>query len=153
MLTDQRKARRAQINKDFAEKQDKLGLKTYRFSLPEGAHGAFVRLAEEARARHYSVLAETLPDGAEGLLAMAKSNLTQPLPETLLQDAESADVGADLLSRYHDHLSALTEAENAAWRLSEAEDHVGAARHKARAYAASAWLRIYKGAILAQMGG
>lgn len=148
MLTEYKKEQRAQINRAFAEKQAALGIKTFRFSLPEGAQTEFTDMAEYARAEHYAHLVDTLPDGAPELAVLAESNKTQPLPAEALEQALQAGFKT-LVEDYQSRLEGAVSAENAAHEAHKRGDDVAATRLRAKSYVDSCYMKIHKTKILA----
>ena len=150
MTTEYKKAQRAAVNKAFAEKQAKLGLKSYRFSLPEACHDSFAALSEKARADYYAGLARDLPDGAVELEIMAESNRTSPLTEAQLEAANNSGLEG-LIENHKGHFALMESSENAALAAQEAGDTTTAIRQGAHAFVAASYLRIYKNQILAAL--
>jgi len=150
MTTDYKKAQRAAVNKAFAEKQAKLGLKSYRFSLPEACHDSFAALSERARADYYAGLARDLPDGAAELEIMAESNRTSPLTDAQLEVAVDSGL-RNPVAAHNLHFEAMESSENAALAAQEAGDTVTAIRQGAHAFVAASYLRICKNQILAAL--
>ena len=148
MTTEYKKAQRAAVNKAFAEKQAKLGLKSYRFSLPESSHQYFADMSEHARAEHYYKLLEGGSD--EELHIMAESNRAAPLTEAQREAAQAQDLGY-LLCDHDDNARMLEDAERAALAEKEAGNSMAAVKHGARAFVAASYLRIFKNKILAEM--
>ena len=148
MTTDYKKAQRAAVNKAFAEKQVKLGLKSYRFSLPESSHQYFADMSEHARAEHYYKLLES--GSAEELKVMAESNRTAPLTEAQREAAQAQDLG-HLLCDHDDHARLLEAAESDALAAKEAGNAAAAIKCGARAFVAASYLRIFKNKILTEL--
>ena len=148
MTTEYKKAQRAAVNKAFAEKQAKLGLKSYRFSLPEGVHQQFADMSEHARAEYYYQLLDKGSD--EELQIMAESNRAAPLTEAQREAAQAQELG-DLLCDHDGYARMLEDAESAALAAKEAGNSMAAVKHGARAFVAASYLRIFKNKILTEL--